>query len=229
MSEKKKNKNNIFLNKYNIETNDNVKKNTNENSRMNNRFFNEIGKNTMREKTENEEKKKGFNSTKELFPSLLNDYDLFMVSKINKKKQKDIISYKDIVMNKETYIKIETHDIESGWVSLFKDENNKIIKVYGKTTPECLEIERKAQEIKEKKEQDELSHFLRELEYERNLRKELFGDIQDFYEPLKDIFYTKEKDIIIYTTRDFNDSDTEGSNYDNQDNFDYMNDDNYIR
>ena len=154
-----------------------------------------------------------------------------MMSKTNKNKNKDtnlVISYKDIAKNKEKSIKIETDEIESGWVSLFKDENNKIVKVYGKTTPECLEIERKEREMKERREIEETNRFFRELEYERNLRKELFGDIQNFYDPLKDRFYTKEKDIVIYLPNDLSDSDTEGSNYDNQEPNDYLNDDNYL-
>lgn len=216
-------KNNIFLNKSNNHNNHNNQQKQ-DNGLRNNRFSNEIGKNTMRE---NEQKKNGFNATEELFPSLLNDYDLFMISKTNKNNKNHTISYKDIAKNKETSIKIETDEIESGWVSLFKDENNKIVKVYGKTTPECLEIERKERERKEKMELDETLRFLRELEYERNLRKELFGDIQEFYDPRKDKFYTKEEDIIIYIANESNDSDTEGS-YDNQDTFDYTNDENYI-
>lgn len=224
----RKSKLNIFLNKSNNQTKQ--EKNSNDgHSLKNNRFSNEIGKNTIREKKELEEKNKGFNATEELFPSLLNDYDLFMMSKTNKNKDTNhAISYKDITKNKEKSIKIETDEIEAGWVSLFKDENNKIVKVYGKTTHECLEIERKEREMKERREIEETNRFFRELEYERNLRKELFGDIQDFYDPLKDRFYTKEKDIVIYSPNDLSDSDTEGSNYDNQEPNDYLNDDNYL-
>lgn len=228
-NQKVKNKSNVFLSKLNHQnnqSNNSQNKQENGNSLKNNRFSNDIGKNTMREKTEIEQKKKGFNPTEELFPSLLNDYDLFVMSKTNKNLN-NTISYKDITKNKEKSIKIETDEIEAGWVSLFKDNNNQIVKVYGKTTPECLEVERKEFETKERKELDETNLFLRELEYERNLRRELFGDIQNFYDPLKDKFYTKEKDIVIYSLGDLPDSDTEGSNYDNQD-IDYLNDDNYL-
>jgi len=219
-------KNNIFLNSKlkssNNQTNNNNKQ---DNSLRSNPFSSEIGKNTMREI---QEKKKDLDvNNEELFPSLLNNYDLFLISKTNRKNKANIISYKDIAKNKETSIKIETDEIEPGWVNLFRDENNKIIKMQGKTTPECLELERKEQELRMKREINETENFLRELEYERNLRKELFGDIQEFYDPNKDPFYTKEKNIVIYTLSDLSDSDTEGSNYDNQEN-DYLNDDNYL-
>lgn len=215
-------KNNIFLNSKSKSSN-NQTNNKEETSLRNNRFSNEIGKNVMREI---QEKKKELDTNdKELFPSLLNEYDLFLISKTKQKNK--TISYKDIAKNKETSIKIETDEIEPGWVNLFRDENNKIIKMQGKTTPECLELERKERELREKREINKTEIFLRELEYERNLRKELFGDIQEFYDPNKDPFYTKEKDIIIYTIGDLSDSDTEGSNYDNQEN-DYLNDDNYL-
>ncbi len=223
-NQKSKNKSNVFLNKYNNQTKQEKEKEPNDNhSLKNNRFSNEIGKDKKRENKE-------FNAVEELFPSLLNDYDLFMMSKTNKNKNKDAnnISYKDIANNKEKIIKIETDEIEAGWLSLFKDENNQIIKVYGKTTPECLEIERKEREMKEKKELEDMNRFFKELEYERNLRRELFGDIQDFYDPLKDKFYTKEKDIIIYNQNDMSDSDTDCSNCDNQDPNDYLNDDHYL-
>jgi len=218
------NNKNVFLNSKSKPSNRHTNNKKQEPNLTNNRFSNDIGKNTMREI---EEKKKEFNAhDEELFPSLLNDYDLYTVSKTNKHNQ-NIISYKDITKNKETSIKIETDEIEPGWINLFRDENNKIIKMYGKMTPECLEIERKEYEKKEIKERDELYQFLRELEFNRNLRKELFGDIQDFYDPLKDRFYTKENDIVLYTGNDSHDSDTEGSNYDNQET-DYTNDDNYL-
>lgn len=220
-------KNNIFLNSKSKSSNNQINNNSKQdNSLRSNRFSNEIGKNTMREI---QEKKKDLDvNNEELFPSLLNDYDLFLVSKTNQKSKSNIVSYKDIAKNKETSIKIVTDEIEPGWINLFRDENNKIIKMQGKTTPECLELERKEQEAKAKREINETEYFLRELEYERNLRKELFGDIQEFYDPNKDPFYKKEKDIVIYTLSDLSDSDTEGSNYDNQENGDYLNDDNYL-
>jgi hypothetical protein len=172
------------------------------------------------------QKKKEFDTNDEkLFPSLLNDNDLFLISKTMQKNK--TISYKDIVNNKETSIKIETDEIEPGWINLFRDENNKIIKMQGKTTLECLELERKEKEFRDKRQINETEFFLKELEYERSQRKKLFGDIQEFYDPNKDPFYTKEKDIILYTIGDISDSDTEGSNYDNQENY-YFNDDNYL-
>lgn len=222
MLDKNKNnsKNNIFLN--NKTTTNNAHKNNNQEEQLsNNRFSSEIGKQTKRE---NKLKEINMNDA-ELFPSLLNEYELYNVSKTIKKTQ-PVVSYKDIT-NEENSIKIETDDLEQGWVHLFRDENNKIIKIYGKTTPECLELERKEREIKQKREREEFNLYMNEIEFERNLRKELYGDIIDFYDPMKDKFYTKEKDIVIYTANDLSESDSEGS-YDNLDNNDYLNDDNYL-
>ena len=219
---KNNSKNNIFLNNKTTTDNAHKKNNNQEEQLSNNRFSSEIGKQTKRE---NKTKEINMNDV-ELFPSLLNEYELYNVSKTIKKTQQ-VVSYKDITNNEEKTIKIETDDLEPGWVNLFRDENNKIIKVYGKTTPECLELERKEREIKQKKEREEFNLYMNEIEFERNLRKELYGDIIDFYDPMKDKFYTKEKDIVIYTANELSESDSEGS-YDIHDNTDYLNDDNYL-
>lgn len=223
MLDKNKNnsKNNIFLNNKTTTTNAH-KNNKQEEQLSNNRFSSEIGKQTRRE---NKPKEINMNDA-ELFPSLLNEYELYSVSKTIKKTQ-PIVSYKDITNNQEKSIKIETDDLEPGWVHLFRDENNKIVKLYGKTTPECLELERKERELKQKREREHFNLYLNEIEFERNLRKHLYGDIIDFYDPMKDKFYTKEKDIVIYTANDLSESDSEGT-YDNHDNNDYLHDDNYL-
>jgi len=224
MIDKNISKNNIFLNNKTNSSNNNKKQNNNtENQLINNRFSSEIGKQTKRE---NKIKEINTNDA-ELFPSLLNEYDLYNVSKTIKKTQKEIVSYKDITNNEQKSIKIETDEIEPGWVHLFRDENNKIVKMYGKTTPECLELERKELEVKQKREKEDLDLYLNEIEFERNLRKELYGDIIEFYDPLKDKFYKKEKDIVIYSANDLSESDSEGS-YDNHDNNEHFNDDNYL-
>jgi len=223
-------KNNIFLNNKppdkpndkNNNQNNNSYTNTNEykndknnDSLRNNRFLNEIGKNTMREI---QEKRDGFNANNtELFPSLLNQLNILTISKNNRKKQ-DIVSYKDVTNNTEkAYKKIETDEVDPGWVHFYRDEDNKIIRLNGRTTEECLELERKEIKNKKEKEKDELNHFLKELDDERILRKELYGDIYKFYDPNKDKYYTKEKDIILYTSNETFDSDTEGSNDNNED------------
>ncbi len=222
----KKQKNNMFLNNTKLppQTETKTYEDRNKDNLRNNRFSNEIGKSRMREN----EKKIDTNDS-ELFPSLLNDYDLFLLSKaVKKQDQSSAVSYKDITNNKETSIKIETDEVEAGWVHLYRDEHNKIIKMYGKTTPECLEIEGKDNEMKKKKKENEIKSLFNQIEYERNVRKELYGDIINFYDPLKDRFYTKEKDIVIYTVSELSDSDTEGSNCDINDTNDYLNDDVYL-
>lgn len=217
-------KNNIFLNSKLKLYDNQVNNNKQENSIRSNRFLNKMGRNSMREI---KEKKKEIDMTdEELFPSLLNDHELFSISK-TKQKETNGILYKDIVSNKETSIKIESYEIEPGWVKLFRDENNRFIQMQSKITPECLELERNKMAQMDKRKFNEIKFLLREIEYERNLRKELFGDIQEFYDPDKDPFYTKEKDIVLYTSGDLSDSDISDNDtevsYDNQDN-----DDNYL-
>ena len=215
-NEKPNEKNNIYKNDF---KND-YKNNKNNDSLRNNRFVNQIGKNTMREI---QEKRDGFNANNtELFPSLLNELNLLTISKKNRKKQ-DIISYKDIANNTEkSYKKIESDEVDPGWVHFYRDEDNTIIRLDGRPTETWLELERKEIKNKKEKEKDELNHFLKEIEDEQNLRKELYGDIYKFYDPNKDKYYTKEKDIILYTSTETFDSDTEsndnnedGPNYDN--------------
>ena len=218
-NDKPNQKNNIFKNDF---KNDN-KNDKNNDSLRNNRFVNEIGKNTMREI---QEKNDGFNANNtELFPSLLNELKLLTISKKNRKDQ-DIISYKDIANNTEkSYKKIESDEVDPGWVHFYRDEDYKIIRLDGRSTEAWLELERKEIKNKKEKEKDELNHFLKEIEYEQILRKELYGDIYKFYDPNKDKYYIKEKDIILYTSNEAFDSDTEGSNDNNEDGPTY---DNYL-
>jgi hypothetical protein len=227
----KQKKTNVFLNnkpnhnpneKNNIYKND-YKNDKNNDSLRNNRFVKQTGKNTMREF---QEKRDGFNANNtELFPSLLNELNLLTISKKNRKKQ-DIISYKDIANNTEkSYKKIESDEVDPGWVHFYRDEDNTIIRLDGRPTETWLELERKEIKNKKEKEKDELNHFLKELEDEQILRKELYGDIYKFYDPNKDKYYIKEKDIILYTSNETFDSDTEGSNDNNEDGPTY---DNYL-
>jgi len=213
----KKNKNNMFLNQ---KTND-VKKDIDKSILYENRFYKD-GVDRARER----EKDKDVNiNDSELFPSLLNDLDLFIVSKKNKKQEQ--ISYKDIANNICKPHKEETDEVDPGWVYIYKDSNYKIHFLYGKKTETCLEIERKELAARKKKEIDELNEYIREKEEDRLIRMELYGNYYNFYKPETDKYYTREEDIVIYTanSNDVSDSETEGSNYDNED---YINDDTYL-
>jgi hypothetical protein len=207
MSEEHKKSNNFFLTKQKNDKPKNDKPNTNI-------FANEIGKQVK------DEPKREINiNDDELFPSLTSDII------IKKNKKQNTISYASIAKKENIHKKEVTSDVDSGWVHLFR-ENGKTHFLYGQTTPACLEIERKYNEYKIKKERDELNLFFRELEEERNLRKELYGDIIDFYDPKKDRFYTKEENIVIYGLDDLSDSDTDSAqefgdcDYDNVKHFD---------
>jgi hypothetical protein len=213
-----KNKNNVFLNQKQNDMNkhkDNkisFEKNTNKN-----RFSND-GSRIEKEKEVN------INDS-DLFPSLLDDFELFVISKKIKKQEE--ISYKDIANHfYKPHKKEETDDVDPGWVFLYKDLNHKINFLYGKKTEKCLEIEIKETRIKKKKELDELNTYIRDIEEDRLLRMELYGNYYNFYRPEADKYYTKEENIVIYTSNssDLSDSDTEGS----CENEDYINDDNYL-
>lgn len=213
----KKSKNtNIFLNNKINESKQNYN-NNNANKLRTNLFSNQIGKNTL---TNNQDKREIDINNDELFPTLTQE-SVYISKKSKTKTSDDYISYLSIAKQEKSIKKETTYEVDPGWVHLFKSEDNKIHFLYGPTTEKCLELEKKEYELKIKKERNELYKYIEDIEYERNLRKELYKDICNFYDPNKDKYYTKEEDIIIYTSNDLSDSDTEGS-YDYHDN-DYDN------
>jgi len=188
-------------------------------------FSNEIGKNVLKE---NQVKREIDINNDELFPSLLDDSITYISKKKTKTKsdtEHGYTSYLSIAKREESTKKEITYEVDPGWVHLFKTDDNKIHFLYGPTTEKCLELEKKEYEAKLKKERNELYKYLEELEYERHLRKELYKDIYNFYEPSTDKYYTKEEDIVIYTStsNDLSDSDTEGSFDYNENDYDTVN------
>jgi hypothetical protein len=191
--EHKKSKN-IFLTKNKDNYKDKYKSNENNNKLKTNIFANEIGKQVK------EVPKREINvNDEELFPSLTDNIN------VKQNKKSNTISYVSVAKReKMTPNKELAYDVEPGWVHLFR-ENGKTHILYGPTTLPCLEIERN----RIKKENDDLKKYLDELEEERNLRKELYGDIIEYYDPMKDRFYTKEENIVIYGLDELSDSDSE--------------------
>ena len=215
---KEKSKNtNIFLNNQSKQ-----KDNQPINKLNQNRFANEIGKHI-----EPIQKREININNIELFPSLIDDLTLLSISKANKKNTKTEITYANVAKNVIEVEKNITYDVDPGWSHLFRGDNGQIKRLDGPMTDEWFRMETKIIDERKKKQEMEFARYFKEMEEDRLLRIELFGDFQDFYDPRKDPFYTKEEDIIIYTGNDQSDTDSEGSNYD-QDQGDYLNDDNYL-
>lgn len=217
---KKSKKTNMFLNDKNDKHDrNNTHQKDSRNNLKKNIFSNEIGKNIA---SESKPKREIDIKDDEIFPSLIETPILNKKSKTKQSSSGDYVSYLSIAKQEESTKKDITYDVDPGWVHLFRGDDNKIHFLYGPTTEKCLELEKKEYELKLKKERNELYTYLEELEYERHLRKELYKDICNFYDPRNDKYYTKEEDIVIYTLNDMSDSDTEGS-MDYQDDYDNIN------
>ena len=223
ISIKTKQKSNIFLLPEHKHHNDPIQsKYSNKQNKQNeqheqqmksNIFANEIGKTNIH-LTQSEKKREIDINNSDLFPDLINDFNQMSISshilKKIKKPASTSISYADITKNKEEVKKTITYDIDPGWVHLYM-ENHQIKKLYGPETEKGLELERKEQELKRKKEIDEWNNYIKKIEEDRYLRKEIYGGHYDVYDPNTDIYRIKEKDIILYTSNEASDSDTEGS------------------